>query len=663
MSSAGPQRSAFSTLAELSKCGASALGFCSSQEGAPPKGGLLLSGSPAPQRPWDRGRDVSAEWDPGNRGTDAGPLLKSVREPFGPRLLAFADDCEVNKIRQPFGPRLASSCGNRHSFLQMPRADMSHISPEEDVLSDSRSTASGGVVSPTATLTSDASSDVAPTSILATPKPLLLMASRKNGYQAVDNASRMPLQRLMAGEHDADVVAALTFSPDFRRIPVDLPVTPLHPSASAELQDVDEHSPGVPADRPPPCLTSHGGQCSPVGGRSYDMGEVPEEHPLRVCQHLDSEEMSPSSMTRKGSVQASRGGCFGPGALAQLADIRSVARPLRCGGGCGSPVATSKRVPSSPAKLGSRELARRSLQSLIVAEAAALSCPEATSDLESKPSTPARAERQLIADACRARYVIDGEELWFAKEAEELSSLKKDPLKDPSVPFPQRVHAAVVSCVEGSGRGPNQPPLPEGFMSVVMLLLTQIGLALASLACAGPRLALCGGLREITYELERVGWSQWTIRSKFCAKGFKQFQEAGSLDVASSCDPSSSMTRAFSVKLVLTTESQVGFHVNVQDVFERIAIVDMRGLPVTLAPCSSDLIGTPRRQGQESPSKRLGGMQGCHHGLLVQCSAGRCGSAPQTGGAPTSLWSQISGACAHGPDLYEDPSAGEVRVS
>jgi hypothetical protein len=260
--------------------------------------------------------------------------------------------------------------------------------------------------------------------------------------------------------------------------------------------------------------------------------------------------------------------------------------------------------------------------------------------------------RQLQADACRGRYIIDGVEFWFAKESRSSESCENT-----GHAFSERLRMAVVRCVEGRHRrGHGQPPVPDGLLNTIMLLITQIGLALASVACAGPRLALCGGLREITYELQRVNSETWEIQGKFRAAGFKFYQEAGSLDTASACDPISSMTREFAVRLILSAEHPVGFYIDVQDVFECIDIIDLRGLPVTLESCLSELGCTPTQQGHQQ-------------GVFARCSVGRC-MAPQHetgtffGGSEVrkSLWAQISGACV-APDTYQETTVSEVRVN
>lgn len=199
-----------------------------------------------------------------------------------------------------------------------------------------------------------------------------------------------------------------------------------------------------------------------------------------------------------------------------------------------------------------------------------------------------------------------------------------------------------------------------------MLLLTQIGLALASVACAGPRLALCGGVRDICYELSRVGVDEWEIRSKFCAHGFKLFQEAGASDSACPCNPVSSMTRGFVIHIALSAEHEAGFICEVQDVYEDINIVDPRGCPIAFG--SNSFRASPPRPGGGSPSKRALAMHGCQQacqsGLLVQCSAGRC-AAPRclgNNGGRNSLWSRLSSSCVAVPDLHEEPSAFEVLV-
>merc|ERR1712146_318433 len=102
------------------------------------------------------------------------------------------------------------------------------------------------------------------------------------------------------------------------------------------------------------------------------------------------------------------------------------------------------------------------------------------------------------------------------------------------------------------------------------------------------------------------------------AKGFKMYQEAGSLDVACPCDPISSMTRAFVVRICHDADDMVGFSIDVQDVYEHFNIRDMRGMPVTL--------GTSLRSHSDlptlSPPKQNSG--NCQHDVFAQCSVGRC---------------------------------------
>merc|ERR1712100_70827 len=144
------------------------------------------------------------------------------------------------------------------------------------------------------------------------------------------------------------------------------------------------------------------------------------------------------------------------------------------------------------------------------------------------------------------------------------------------------------------------------------------------------------------------------------------YQEAGSLDVACPCDPISSMTRAFVLRISLDAEDSVGFRIDVKDVYEHFNIYDMRGVPVSLGSSLWSHCDLPIT----SPAKHL---HGCQHGVLAQCSAGRCVVPPRSVSAcfsegvtertgKMSLWSQLSGACVPGPDLFEETSAGEVLV-
>jgi hypothetical protein len=532
-----------------------------------------------------------------------------------------------------FGPRLVKDHGKKFS-LEKPCADMSQIYPEEESsLSETRSPSSGSWTSPSTSTSEHFSEADGPSMPLPTASPSGLPLTRR-GSPHIASPQSQPCDAVIAGQL-------------FEKfgVPVDRPTTPLHLSVAPYLKDKDE--------------------------------DLPREHIVSPCNVLDLNESSPSSDHKRSPTSSIGCGGLTPGAMGRLSGTRN-AKQLQARVATGvskRPVPTPckiRQVPTpcraqySPVRHDSSAHARQSLQNLIYAEATALASCEAVQEGESQHISSAAIRKQLQADSCRGRYFIDGKEFWYAKECSIVGEFEQE---DAAIAFPHRLLAAISSCVEEPCGIRRMLQPPEALLTLVMLLLTQIGLALASIACEGPRLALCGGTREITYELQRVGLDGWEIQSRFRASGFKMFQDAGSLETACPCNPSSSITRAFTVRLTLNVDEPVGFRIDVQDVFEDIHIVDMASIPIPLTTSSGEMMGKSMHQISESPTTHVDGIQGCQQGLLMQCSAGRC-SAPSRSDAPcfggvkrTSFWAKISGACVPGPDvLFEEPTAGEVLI-
>lgn len=222
--------------------------------------------------------------------------------------------------------------------------------------------------------------------------------------------------------------------------------------------------------------------------------------------------------------------------------------------------------------------------------------------LQSEQSARKAVRRQLLADGCRGKYVIDGTELWYEKECDRRS--KQDVTTGnstmTSTAFVERLTDAIEQCIGSQGE------VHELLLYVVMLLLTQIGFALVHIACAGPQFALCGGERKITYELARGGGGQWHLRGQYCAYGFSQYHvsETGGTttlqdDRPLSCASASSVHRGFVIALELSVKNRTGFSIDVQDVFDDVCIFSPDGLPVPLEPVSTNWHDTDTQEEED----------------------------------------------------------------
>jgi len=250
----------------------------------------------------------------------------------------------------------------------------------------------------------------------------------------------------------------------------------------------------------------------------------------------------------------------------------------------------------------------------------------------------AAVERQLLADACRSHYVIEGEGFCFEHKAPESAEMEGCESSDRSRSlFASRLLAAVEDCI---GSATNDS-IPQGFSHVVMLLLTQIGLALAHAACTGPTLALCGGHRRVKYELWRKGSGRWLIRAESCAHGFFLYHSGEGSDTVDGtdsggpqpCSTASSVHRGFSVVLSLPTEAESesdnGLDIEVTEVFEEVAIFSTDGVPVSLGRAPKRRTRPSHGNQQMNPAGLLPKIEGMLRGWIMwepRWLATRCAS-------------------------------------
>lgn len=206
-------------------------------------------------------------------------------------------------------------------------------------------------------------------------------------------------------------------------------------------------------------------------------------------------------------------------------------------------------------------------------------------DEDSAAGLTSAVRRQLLADACRGRYLVDGIEYCFEKEKSVNGDLGT------GMEFAIRLLSAVQRCMQPEV---SASECREGAADLVLhlafLLLTQMGLALAHAACAGPLLALGGGKRSVSYELQSLAPGIWQVHGNFCAHSFCHYQvenhaemEGGKGKGPEPCDRASSVHRGFVIEIRLSAAALGGITVHVLDAFEDLAIFTEDGLQVNFA--------------------------------------------------------------------------------
>jgi len=194
-----------------------------------------------------------------------------------------------------------------------------------------------------------------------------------------------------------------------------------------------------------------------------------------------------------------------------------------------------------------------------------------------------------MADACRARYIIDGKEFSFNPEGVREVSEEQAVLRRSD--FVARILNALVNCLGDSASN-------GLLLHVAMLLLSQSSLAL--LMEGQKPIALCGGHRTLVFEIAREGL-QWKVKGTSGAHGFRQFQVQshdvadaaqpktceGEVLLSGNCSSASSVQRGFSCRLSARASpgnAEGTVTVAVDEAFEDLAIFSPEGLPLTFSP-------------------------------------------------------------------------------
>eukprot|EP00747_Dinoflagellata_sp_TGD_P021278 gnl/TRDRNA2_/TRDRNA2_128397_c0_seq1.p1 gnl/TRDRNA2_/TRDRNA2_128397_c0~~gnl/TRDRNA2_/TRDRNA2_128397_c0_seq1.p1 ORF type:complete len:529 (+),score=68.79 gnl/TRDRNA2_/TRDRNA2_128397_c0_seq1:105-1691(+) len=221
------------------------------------------------------------------------------------------------------------------------------------------------------------------------------------------------------------------------------------------------------------------------------------------------------------------------------------------------------------------------------------------------------AHRQFLADACRARYCIDGIDLCFAKEIATAELDDVQDMREARSAFAERLEREVRQCILGAvddSFGPTEAFGP--LLHLAKVLLCQMGLALVSAACGGSQLALCGGERSVSYKLSQTGPGVWELHSEFRATEFVFFQDSGAAGVEPSrCSTDSTLRRGCSVCLALCEDSwsPSGIRIDVLDVYDDVRIFRTDGSPVAFTMSigrNGDAVDLARSMPSRLPSRR-----------------------------------------------------------
>jgi len=202
------------------------------------------------------------------------------------------------------------------------------------------------------------------------------------------------------------------------------------------------------------------------------------------------------------------------------------------------------------------------LQSLLVAELEDLTRPpdeRHSRDFYSGPNESV--SQQFLNDAHRSQYCIAGVDFCFAGSTE------------PCTLYADRLVGAVLRCLEADG---DDAERRIGLTRFATMLLSQSSLALVGAAIKGPHLALSGGGRSVSYELECVAPSCWVLRAEFRAGGFNEYLHVGECS-PKPCSEQSSLRRGCAIRLALDQSAVLGVAVEVQSVTDCLMLLDSAG--------------------------------------------------------------------------------------
>lgn len=193
---------------------------------------------------------------------------------------------------------------------------------------------------------------------------------------------------------------------------------------------------------------------------------------------------------------------------------------------------------------------------------------------------------QMLLDAPRSTFAVDGEEFDFSREqvrtgasmqrsAQEVLRLQRA--------FTERLADTVRSCLGGS-----PPPL---LLRAVTTAMSQSGLANVERACETPHVAVCGGEQLVKYDLRATGGSgrgPWDLRLAVNKAGFEQCivcspptspGEQPEMDpTPRTCGPASSIAKSCTVRFRVSDAGVV--EGDVLELRSEINVVDERGRPL-----------------------------------------------------------------------------------
>lgn len=189
---------------------------------------------------------------------------------------------------------------------------------------------------------------------------------------------------------------------------------------------------------------------------------------------------------------------------------------------------------------------------------------------------------QLLLDAPRELFVIDGVEFHFAREAPEMhgAHLDGNDLEILKRQFGDRVVAAIRAAISSGARA------SVLLMRAVTSALSQSGLAHLEQACAALQLAVSGGEQEVRFELRPCApGGPWELELFVRKANFQQciIYSSGGNDVPEdssprACSPSSFFLKSCRIRYSVTEDGAV--QLDVLGIQQEHQLVDVNGEPL-----------------------------------------------------------------------------------
>lgn len=212
--------------------------------------------------------------------------------------------------------------------------------------------------------------------------------------------------------------------------------------------------------------------------------------------------------------------------------------------------------------------------------------------------------QQLLLDAARCDFVIEGEEFSLAAEIEaqhldtETDLEAVEALKDA---LPARVVNALRRCLDV---GPAPPRPQQRLLRLLSTAMSQAGLANLERACGAPAVVACGGGQRSRFVLHRLparaadgACSQWELLMSIRKDGFEECVVCGmpgddGEDVEPepvSCDVSSYVFRSCVLRCTLASqENEHALTLDVLDLQNELRVVDSRGELIPQLACIAE---------------------------------------------------------------------------